>query len=248
MIRIKLLELRIKVFGALFAFMLYSLFLPLTAPVLAQQATLSLSPSSGTFNKGCNFSLNIDLNTGGAATDGTDAILIYDTSRFTANSITAGTIYSDYPGNNIDETSGKITVSGLASVSSAFSGQGTLATVNLTVKETASTGATQIKFDFDPNNKAETRDSNVVQRGTVADILNSVVNGNYTVGAGSCVQQTPTGPGTQKGGPGTVESTPSAEIPLKKELPEGGTAELTFTLAIIGSILTILGILGLALL
>lgn len=216
---------------------------------LAQQATLSLSPSSGTFNKGCNFSLKIELNTGGAATDGTDAILLYDTSRFSATSISAGTIYSDYPGNNIDDVNGKITISGLASVSSAFSGQGTLATVNFKVKETAVESASQIKFDFDANDKAKTTDSNVVQRGTVADILNSVVNGNYTIGTGACV----TGGGAvPKGGQGAVEATPSGAVgtppPLKKELPEGGTPELTFTLAIVGFVLTILGILGLALL
>src|SRR3990167_7973764 len=98
----------------------------------SQQATLALSPATGTFNRGCNFSLNIDLNTNGAQTDGTDAILIYDSTRFTANSIQSGTIYPDYPGNNIDEAAGKITVSGLASVAQAFTGQGVLATINFT--------------------------------------------------------------------------------------------------------------------
>lgn len=223
----------------------------LPSAAYAQQATLSLNPSAGTFNKSCNFSLKIDLNTGSAQTDGTDAILSYDSSRFTASSIVSGTIYPDYPGNNIDEASGKITISGLASVSSAFSGQGTLATINFTVKETAPTGATQIKFDFDPNDKSKTTDSNVVERGSVKDILNSVVNGNYTVGTGSCPADGTTGGTVGKGGgQGAVTATPSGavEVPLKKELPPAGTAELTFALAIVGSILTILGILGLALL
>src|SRR3989344_4454303 len=155
--------------------------------VLAQAATLSLLPSSGTFNKWCTFSVEIKLDTTGAQTDGTDAILIYDSSRLTATAITSGNIYPDYPGNNIDDTSGKITISGLASVSSAFSGQGSLAVVNFTVKENAPTGATQVKFDFDSSDKAKTTDSNVVQRGTASDILNSVVNGSYTIGTGSCV-------------------------------------------------------------
>lgn len=238
---------RIKFFGGLFAFMLYSLFLPLTASVFAQQATLSLSPSSGTFNRSCNFTLDIRLDTAAAQTDGTDAILTYDSSRLAATSITSGNIYPDYPGNSIDDTNGKITVSGLASVSSAFSGQGSLATVKFTVKENAPTGATQIKFDFDPSDKSKTTDSNVVQRGTASDILSSVVNGNYTVGTGTCGTAPTTG---GKGGQGAV-STPSAKTldQLVDKTGKGaGTPELTFTLAIVGSVLVVLGILGLALL
>jgi hypothetical protein len=230
----------------------------------AQQAILSLSPSDGSINRGCNFSLEVKLNTDGAQTDGTDAILIYDPSRFSATSIISGTIYPDFPGNNIDQQNGKITISGLASVTQAFTGQGTLATINFRAQDNAPTGVAQVNFDFDPINKAKTTDSNVVQRGTVADILNSVVNGNYTIGTGSCSVSGPgvtgsTGtPGTtgitggtpglgNQGGSGIVGTTPSGQI-IYKTLPQGGTQELTATLVIIGSILTIFGILGLALL
>lgn len=237
---------KIKNLLVLLAIFLFALITP--SQVLA--ATLSLSPSSGTFNKGCNFSLNIVLDTAGAQTDGTDAILLYDQSRLTANSIQSGTIYPDYPGNNIDNTGGKITVSGLASVSSAFSGQGNLATISFTVKDQAATGATQIKFDFDPNNKAKTTDSNVVERGTVVEVLNSVVNGNYTIGSGtSCASGTYATPSYATPGyptPGGGTSTPSGST--GKTLPPAGSEQLTFTLAIVGSVLTILGILGLALL
>lgn len=210
----------------------------------AQTATLSLSPVSGTFNKGCPFALQIVLNTGGTQTDGTDAILIYDSSRVTAASITSGSIYPDYPGNNIDDTNGKITISGLASVASPFSGQGTLATVNLKVKDDALSGVTQIKFDFDPQDKAKTTDSNVVERGTVSDVLNSVVNGNYTIGTGTCGTLPATGTGGNQG----AVSTPSATLIPVTQLPPAGTEQLTFTLSIVGATLTILGILGLALL
>jgi len=258
---IKLLESRIKLFSALLVMMLYSLFLPLTAPVLAQQATLSVSPYDGTVNRGCNFSLDLRLDTGGAQTDGTDAILKYDPSRLSGISIISGTIYPDYPGNNIDQQNGRITVSGLASVTQAFTGQGVLATVNFRVADNAPAGLTQVTFDFDPQNKSKTTDSNVVQRQTVADILNSVVNGNYTVGTGTCgggtgvsgsTDPTATGTGTGTGigsqGGGTIgSSTPSGQI-IYKTLPQGGTAELTATLVIVGSILTVLGIMGLALL
>lgn len=212
-------------------------------------ATLSLSPSSGTFNQSCNFTLDIILDAGGVQTDGTDAILLYDTARFSATSVAKGTIYEDYPGTAVDDSGGKVTISGLASVTSAFSGKGTLATVNFTVKSAATSGATKIRFDFDPNDKTKTTDSNVVERGTVADVLSSVVDGNYVVGTGSCIAPSPS-PGVGRGAPGV--STPSATIQPQPQpqptLPPGGTQELTYTLAIMGVVLTILGILGLALL
>lgn len=231
-----------KTAALLLAFSLLLFSLP--GSVLA--STLSLSPSSGTFNQSCNFSLTVTVDTEGIDSDGTDAILMYDSSRFTAQTITNGTIYPDFPGNNIDVASGKITISGLASVSTPFTEKGTLATINFMVKDTAPAGAAQITFDFDPVDKQKTTDSNVVQRGTVADTLNAVVNGNYVVGTGAC----PTGGGAVKvlpptGGPSTPSATPF--IPVKT-LPEGGTPELTSAIAIIGGILTILGILGLALL
>ena len=232
----------------------------LGSPVPALAATLSLNPSTGTFNKGCDFSLTIDLDTTGTQTDGTDAILHYDASRFTAKTITSGTIYPDYPGNNICENNqlcpgaGKITVSGLAAVSAPFTGKGTLATINFSVLPNAPSTATAMTFEFDPNDKIKTTDSNVVERGTVADVLNSVVNGNYIVGTGTaCAAQGTTGSGTGTGlGQGQVGiSTPSAQqiqqIPTKA-LPPAGSEKLTFTIAIVGVALTILGILGLALL
>lgn len=239
-------NIKYKIFNFFFVILIFAFYiLILPSPVYAQAATLSLVPSSGTFNKGCSFSLDIRLDTAGAQTDGTDAILLYDSSRLSATSITSGNIYPDYPGNNIDETSGKVTISGLASVSSAFSGQGPLATVNFAVKDNAPAGVTQVKFDFDPNDKAKTTDSNVVQRATTSDVLSSVVNGNYTIGTGACG----TLPAT--GGQGEV-ATPSGAVeqpPLVyKTLPPAGTEQLTFALTIVGVTLTILGILGLALL
>lgn len=227
----------------------------LALPVSAFAATLSLTPAAGTFNKSCTFSLNVDVDTTGTQTDGTDAIILYDATRFTITSITNGSIYADYPGNNDDPASGKITISGLASVSTPFTGQGTLATINFTVKPTAPAGATTLKFDFDPNDKAKTTDSNVVERGTVVDVLNSVNNGNYTIGTGACGAANPGGGGGTGGGGnilipgkgGLIASGSGQQIPLK-QLPTGGTEQFTFTIAIVGSVLTVLGILGLALL
>ncbi|MBI2019116.1 hypothetical protein HYS95_00415 [Candidatus Daviesbacteria bacterium] len=222
----------------------------LALPAEALAATLSLSPSSGTLNRGCPVSLDVIVDTQGAQTDGTDAILVYDATRFTASSITPGTIYPDFPGNNINETSGKITISGLASVSTPFTGKGALAKINLTVKDEAPTGSTKIQFDFDPNDKGKTTDSNIVERTTVADVLNAVTDGNYIIGTGACGSQ-PVATTAPKpiGGEGTPSGQPKTIDDLVDKDGKGpGTPQLTYTIAIIGSVLTVLGILGLALL
>lgn len=236
------------------------------SPAQALAATLSLSPASGIFNKGCNFSLNIELDAAGAQTDGTDAILKYDPTRLTAISITNGTIYPDYPGNSIDTQTGKINVSGLASPDQAFSSKGNLATVNFKVGQTAPVGDTQVTFDFDANNKAKTTDSNVVERGTIIDVLSSVTGGTYTIGSGACgssAQSSGTtkltsgsgSTGTLTGGSlgslasGGTEATQGAQ--LKELSPGGKTPGLTsptFLLVISSSVLILLGIVGLALL
>lgn len=222
-------------------------FLPTT--VFAAGATLSLSPSTGTFNKGCTFSLSVNLDTGNAQTDGTDAIIFYDPTRFRAQAVRSGTIYSDYPGNNIDVATGKITISGLSSVSSAFSGAGTLATIDFIVVADAPVGTSQVKFDFNAADKTKTTDSNVVERGTVADILNQVVDGNYTIGSGTCGVVNITGSGGV-GGDIVVTKTPvGGTVPTKEPvLPQSGDFSSTMVIAFVGSALTVLGILGLALL
>lgn len=217
------------------------------APIFA--ATLSLNPSTGIFNRGCNVSLAVELDTQGTQTDGTDAILHYDSAEVTPLTIINGTIYPDYPGNFIDVQGQKINISGLASVTEAFSGKGTLATINFTVPQSAALRATQITFDFDPNDKTKTTDSNVVERGTVADVLNAVVNGNYTIGSGSTCPiggQGQAGPtATPSASPIVATASPSAS---PKVLPNSGFTGPTMILAIAGGILTVLGILGLALL
>lgn len=239
---------------------LLALVLSFASPALAfaGNAILSLDPGTGTFNQGCTVSVNVRVDTGGAQTDGTDAILTYDPSIFnvTSSSIQNGSIYSDYPGNSVDPT-GKIAISGLASVSQAYTTapgtSGVLATINFAVRSDAPLRATTVAFDFDPNNKTKTTDSNVVERSTVADVLNSVNNGTYTIGTGACgttstsTQTVTTGSGTKTPVGGTAVdskqgfSTPSA-------LLKTGDSTGTFVLVVVGSVLTVLGIVGLAVL
>ncbi len=222
-------------------------------------STLSLSPSSGTFNKSCSFNLDILLDTQGVGTDGTDAYLNFDSSKFTMNTIDAANkTYPEYPGSGIDpQNANRILISGLAAQGKPFSGSGKLVTINFTVKDSAQVGATQMTFDFDINNKNSTIDSNVVQTGSSQETLSSVTNGNYVVGSGACGTSgsSPIPPPSGGIGGPVGTSTPSATMippklppPVVGKLPDGGTQEMTVTVAIVGTILTILGVLGLTLL
>jgi hypothetical protein len=111
----------------------------------------------------------------------------------------------------------------------------------MTVLATAPDVITHIKFDFDPNDKAKTNDSNIAQRGTVSDILSSVTDGTYTIGTGSCI--------AGQGSTGTIATGSGSLNPIVTKtpvLPVAADYNTTIVIAAAGGLLTILGILGLA--
>ena len=138
----------------------------------------------------------------------------------------------------------------------------------------AANAAINLNFDFDPNNKTKTTDTNVVERGTIADVLSSVTNGTYTVGTGTCATSgsgvgTGSGSGTGNSltsggqgqslngganGLGTGTGTPSAQYQVYKPTLNdvtGGSAGLfdsTLGVTAIGILLVVLGVAGLAML
>lgn len=257
-----------EVFGILGILSFY-----LMSPVSAFGATLSFDPASGVLNKGCEVTLKINLDTQGVQTDGTDVIVLYTPAQLSISTsqITNGTIYPEYPGNSVDSAGGKISISGISSVSSPFSGTGIFSTLKFKVADTlAENTKVDLKFDFDPNNKTKTTDSNIVERGTIADVLSSVTNGSYTVGSGSCTQgvgSASPSPGTG-GGAGTiggqgqtlpgsgVSSTPSPLYQVYKPALDdytgggksAGLLDNTILLTGFGLILVIVGAVGLAML
>lgn len=208
-----------KLTALLFAFIIF------LTPSAVYAATLSLTPSTATVNKNCTFEIKINLNTQAQETDGTDVILNYDTTKFqvTTSSIVNGTIYSDYPGNSV--SNGRITISGIAPAAQPYNGSGTFATLNVSVLSTAA-GTGTFKFDFDPNDKIKTIDTNVVQGGAdPVDILSAVTDGSYTIGSGTTCTGTTGGStggstsGSGLSGGGTAGSGVGAGV---KTLPAGG--------------------------
>jgi hypothetical protein len=245
------------------------------SPALAMAATLTFNPASGVFNKGCDVSIKIDLDTQGVQTDGTDVIVTYNPAQLTTSTsaITNGTIYPEFPGNSVDSAAGKISISGISSVSSPYTGNGTFATIKFTVASTlAANTPISLNFDFDPNNKTKTTDTNVVERGTIADVLSAVTNGSYTVGTGSCSSGVTASPGSTSitGGQGqtgtltgvngtngtSLSGTPSAQYQVyKPNLNDitgngkgAGLLDNTLALTAVGILLVVLGVAGLAML
>jgi hypothetical protein len=227
-------------------------------PAATYAATLSVVPPTGSLNRGCSYDIRIELDTQGAQTDGTDVILQYSPTSFTIaqNNITNGEIYADYPGNSVDAQAGKVSISGISSVSDAFSGKGIFATLRFAVSNTA-TGSATLKFDFDANNKTKTTDTNVVERGTIADVLSQVTDGNYTIGVGACgAIGTGTASPAGKLPAGSVSTLPlgqgapgaSASALPFSQLPSSGLFDNTLILASVGIMLVMMGVLGLAVL
>jgi len=96
----------------------------------------------------------------------------------------------------------------------AFSGSGTLATVNFVVLASAPFGSTQVGFDFDPSNRQKLTDSNVIWRDAngAYDALSSATGGSYLVGAGPCAAPgTPTHTATPTKAP-TLTPTPTPTL------------------------------------
>jgi hypothetical protein len=217
-------------------FLVLTTSLLLATPALA--ATLALSPSSGSVGRGCAFSVDVLLDTQGANTDSTDVILLYEPQQITANSVVNGKIFSDFPGNSIDNQTGKVSIYGLSAQNTSFNGIGKVATVNFTASSSATLAAHPINFDFDPANPLKTTDSNVIQKGTTTDTLKSVTNSSFITSSSGC-NQTPLVVGQ-----GLISASNSATTVT--QLPGTGTFSTTILVIGLGILLSLLGILGLS--
>lgn len=160
----------------------------------ARPGKLSLKPNIQAVGQGCTLSVDIEADTGGRNSDGTDVILKYDPTKLTINSYTKGNIYPEYiqGANNV---SGAFALSGISSVTKSFNGKGIFATVNFKFNPNFGVGSnTEVMFDFNPANSGNTTDSNIVETTTGQELLGSVVNGSYAVTSSSisCVSPSST--------------------------------------------------------
>ncbi|RLI52287.1 MAG: hypothetical protein DRP09_18290 [Candidatus Thorarchaeota archaeon] len=136
-------------------------------------ATLHLSPSSGTYNVGQEFNVQIHIDTGGQSVDGADVVLRYDPCALEVQDITAGDTFSGHSQSTCPET-GEIEISG--SGQAPFNGSGTLGTVRFRVVAGNTPSGLQVQF-----RPANTTDSNIAETNTNNEILGSVGNAMFNL-------------------------------------------------------------------
>ena len=138
--------------------------------VQAQSAArLSFNPGSIKSANGETFVVEIMVNTGGSDVGGVGAKINFDPSMLQVLSITPGNLFGDYPIATIDNSLGKLSISGIvSSANNLYNGAGVFAQIEVKVIGTKST---QMVFDFTPG---QTRDSNVAVTYGNGDALASV--------------------------------------------------------------------------
>jgi len=190
----------------------------LLVPQSVQAAALQLSPPGGTLEVGETLAVKINLSlASGESVSGVDAELTFDNDKLEVTGIEEGSLFSTYPVTTYSNGEGTIAVSGIAQTGSPISDSGTLATITLKGK---AGGTATVTFDF---TSGSTTDSNVAESGTDTDLLESVVNGSYTVSGDS---------GVGGGGTSTDEET---------GLPTTGNQETTLVLFLGGLLILGLG-------
>lgn len=188
----------------------------LGAPAIAAAATLTLSPSTGSYAAGASFEVKILLDTQGKTTSGTDVYLRFDPNILQvvdANAATEGiqiqpgSLYPVTNANSTDNSAGKVSFSGSRSTGTAgYSGSGTLATITFQAQKEATSSSVTFDFTKSTGTTQSTADSNVIEQTTTKDILTSVTDGQYGVTAAAAAGTGSTGTGTGSTGTGTTGS------------------------------------------
>jgi hypothetical protein len=154
----------------------------------------SLSPNSSTFKKGCESSINIIIDTGSNESNAANIIINYNPSEIEiidsnlskpGVQIALGSAYEAYADNVVDESTGKIRLTGL-SISSSLKGKGTFGIIHFRSKPGVENTTLSIVFD----GVGKTLDSNIAETNSSDDILAMVENGNYSFVEGRCFEDT----------------------------------------------------------
>lgn len=203
--------------------LVFALLLLLVSEIKAEAAaSLSLSPTAGGTSVGQTFTVEIKLNTKGASTSGTDAVITFNPAVLEVTAFNQGTLYSSgQPNPTIDNITGKITyhpsVTNTAYNYTTAGLPGTLATITFKGK---SPGNAQVVFTC---TAGSTQESNVWS--TNQDIISCTENigGSYTITAAS------------GSNPNTITPTtpPVTNFP-PDQLPESGVMEWTLLIFAVG--------------
>lgn len=141
------------------------------------EAKISLTVPKLSYGVGEVIPVAVTVNTGGRSIDGVDLIVRFDPKavEVVQGSLIAGKIFSEYPLLAQDAKVGLISISGVSSVNSSFTGQGEFALLSLRAKLS---GRTSLVIDFQ---KGITTASNLVEASTSKNILDTVGNLELTI-------------------------------------------------------------------
>ena len=155
-------------------------------PASAGPGTISLSPASGSYRMNQTFTVNVQGDSAGYLLDGSDLVVHYDPTVLKVTSLTAGTMFAATPALDNNPATGEINISLVANQNQPVAVSGTLATIQFQV---VGSGQTNVTLDFNSNSDAHT---NMVQDGTVSQVLGSVYSASFTAGILHVPQDYPT--------------------------------------------------------
>ncbi len=162
-------------------------------------ASMSLSPATLSRNVGDEFSVDIVVDPEGQDSSGATAIIDYDKDKLQAETVTAGTSFTQELENSIDPTAGQIRYDA-GVLGSTVNQRSTLATIKF---KAVAVGVAAVTIVFDPNSTTDTSIVAAASGSTNMLETGKVNNGSYTISAsGTTTTSSGTLPGT-----GAVEDT-----------------------------------------
>src|SRR3989344_876839 len=199
---------------------LFSSFYFLVSANSTSAATLTLSPTSGSYSINQPFTVTINLNTTGQTVDGVDVfslhfnplvVQVQDAVASVAGvQISAGTLLGQTMSNMVNNSTGQIQFSQIAPEGATYNGSGTLATISFIG---IANGSSNVNFDF---TLGSTTDTNVA--GGQTDRLTSVTNASFTLTGGTNPPIPPPPP------PPTPTPTPSpTPVTVRPDMYPSGT-------------------------
>lgn len=136
-------------------------------------ARLMLNPAAGTYAVGEQFTVGVEIDVDGHTVDAVDAVINYDAEVLNVVGINTTNLFHMYP---TAEISGNyITISGLRNIDDPLTTNGVLANIIFEVKQTSVT-STSVLFIVGTD-----QGSHIAENATAEDVLNDVVNGDYTI-------------------------------------------------------------------
>ncbi len=145
------------------------------------EPNLTLSPSSLALKPKANFSINVRSTIQNLKIDGVDIILNYNPNQLELISVSPKNPNLGY-GAVFGTNDGKIVLAGAP----LYGVDETLTTISFKVKDSFTSGKAYIKFEFNPDDPKNTKDSNIVENTSAEEKLVSVRSGVYLVDTNAC--------------------------------------------------------------